>query len=70
MENNIRKLRKMHNLTQIELAEKASVTRQTIIAIEKNKYDPSLKLAFKIAKLLKVPMEKIFILDGKNSNNW
>ena len=68
MKNNIRKFRKMHNLTQIELADKTNVTRQTIIAIEKNKYDPSLKLAFKIAKLLKVPMEKIFILDDKGNN--
>jgi len=70
MENNIRKLRKMHNLTQIELADKTNVTRQTIIAIEKNKYDPSLKLAFKIAKLLKVSMEKIFILDDNENNKW
>lgn len=63
MKNNIRKLRKMHNLTQKELADKTNVSRQTIIAIEKNKYDPSLKLAFKIAKLLKVPIENIFILN-------
>ena len=62
MENNIRKFRKMHNLTQIELADKTGVSRQTIIAIEKNKYDPSLKLALKIAKLLKVPVENIFTL--------
>jgi len=63
MKNNVRKLRKMHKLTQIELADKTNVSRQTIIAIEKNKYDPSLKLAFKIAKLLKVSVENIFILD-------
>lgn len=63
MKNNVRKLRKMHKLTQVELAYKTNVSRQTIIAIEKNKYDPSLKLAFKIAKLLKVPAEKIFILN-------
>lgn len=63
MENNIRELRKMHKLTQMELADKTNVTRQTIIAIEKNKYDPSLKLAFKIAKLLKVSVENIFIFN-------
>ena len=63
MKNNIRELRKMHKLTQKELADKTNVTRQTIIAIEKNKYDPSLKLALKIAKLLKVPVENIFILN-------
>jgi len=60
MENNIRKLRKKYNLTQEELANKTNVSRQTIIAIEKEKYDPSLKLALKIARILKKPVESIF----------
>jgi len=64
MENNIHKFRKMQNLTQEELANRANVTRQTIIAIEKNKYNPSLKLAFKIAKLFKVSIENIFIINN------
>ena len=63
MKNNIRKLRKTHNLTQEELADKTNVSRQTIIAIEKGKYDPSLKLAFKVAKQFKLPVENIFILN-------
>ncbi|MCD4669010.1 MAG: helix-turn-helix transcriptional regulator [Actinomycetia bacterium] len=63
MKNNIRKLRKIHNLTQEELADKTNVSRQTIIAIEKGKYDPSLKLAFKVAKQFKLPIENIFILN-------
>jgi putative transcriptional regulator len=46
-----------------ELADKANVSRQTIIAIEKEKFDPSLKLAFKIARLFKKPIESIFILN-------
>jgi len=47
MKNNIRKLKKIYNLTQENLADKTDVSRQTIIAIEKEKYDPSLKLALK-----------------------
>jgi len=53
----------MHNLTQEELAKKLGVTRQTIIAIEKGKYDPSLELAFKIARFFKVKIEDIFIYE-------
>ncbi len=59
--NNIRTLRFMHGeMTQEELADKAGVTRQTIIAIEKGKYSPSLELAFKIAKVFKKPLEEVF----------
>ncbi|RKX99564.1 MAG: transcriptional regulator, partial [Spirochaetes bacterium] len=51
MKNKLKVYRAMHDLTQEMLADKLGVTRQTIIAIEKGKYDPSLELAFKIAKL-------------------
>jgi len=61
MKNKIKIYRAMHDLTQEELAKKLGVTRQTIIAIEKEKYDPSLILAFKIARFFKVPIEDIFI---------
>jgi len=47
-------------MTQEELAKKAGVTRQTIIALEAQKYSPSLELAFKIAKVFNVPLEKVF----------
>ena len=60
MENTLKELRKQRSLTQEELAQKLGVTRQTIIAIERNKYDPSLRLAFKIAQLFSLPLEKIF----------
>ena len=60
MKNNLKVKRAMHNLTQEELAEKIGVTRQTVIAIESNKYLPSLGLAFKIAKLFKVKVEDVF----------
>jgi putative transcriptional regulator len=61
VQNNIRKLRFLHGeLTQEELAEKAGVTRQTIIALEGGKYAPSLELAFRIALAFGVPLEEVF----------
>lgn len=51
----------MNGLTQEELAKKLEVTRQTIISLENDKYDPSLKLAFKIAEFFDVKIEEIFI---------
>lgn len=50
----------MHDMTQEELAKRVGVTRQTIIAIEKGRYDPSLSLAFKIAKVFNARIEDIF----------
>lgn len=59
--NNIRKLRFFANeMTQQELAEKAGVSRQTIIAIEAGKYTPSLELAFRIADVFAVPIGEVF----------
>ena len=59
--NNIRKLRFFHNeMTQKELADKVGVTRQTIIAMEQDKYSPSLELAFRIALVFGVPLEEVF----------
>ena len=59
--NNIRKLRFNHDeMTQEQLAEKAGVTRQTIIAIESSKYSPSLELAFRIAPAFGVPLGEVF----------
>jgi len=55
--------RAMHNLTQEELAEAIGVTRQTVIAMEKGKYNPSLELAFKIAHYFKVKIEDVFFDD-------
>ena len=59
--NQIRRLRfEANEMTQAELADKASVTRQTIIALEALKYSPSLELAFRIAKVFDVPLEEVF----------
>ncbi|MDO5849644.1 MAG: helix-turn-helix transcriptional regulator [Methanobacteriaceae archaeon] len=60
MKNNLKVYRAMEDITQQELANKLEVTRQTIVAIENNKYDPSLSLAFKIAKFFNVKIEDIF----------
>ncbi len=54
----------MHDLTQEALANELGVTRQTILAIEKGKYDPSLDLAFKIARYFEVSIDQIFIYDA------
>jgi putative transcriptional regulator len=61
MENIIRKKRKGLGLSQEELAKKCGVTRQTINAIENNKYDPTLALAFNLAKKLEVTVDELFI---------
>ena len=61
MKNRLKVYRAMYNLTQEVLAEKLGVTRQTVISIEKGKYDPSLELAFKIARLFQVKIEDIFL---------
>jgi len=61
MKNTLKVQRAMQNLTQEDLAKELGVTRQTIIAIEKEKYDPSLILAFKIARFFKVQIEDLFI---------
>lgn len=65
MKNKLKVYRAMHDLTQEMLADKLGVTRQTIIAIEKGKYDPSLELAFKIARLFNVKIEDVFIYEEK-----
>jgi putative transcriptional regulator len=64
MKNRIKVFRAMHDLTQEALANELGVTRQTILAIEKGKYDPSLDLAFKIARYFKVSIDEIFIYDA------
>ena len=59
--NNVRKLRFLGSeMTQQELAEKIGVTRQTVIAIEQDKYSPSLDVAFRMARVFGVPLEEVF----------
>ena len=61
MRNNIKELRKDKKISQAELADLCKVTRQTINAIENDKYDPSLQLAFDLAKHLNTTVGKLFI---------
>ncbi len=66
MRNSVKVLRKELGLRQEDIAERAGVTRQTIIAIENDKYDPTLALAFKLAQLLRTTVDELFFPDVKN----
>ena len=63
MKNNIKQLRKSEGLRQEDMAKILGVSRQTMIAIENDKYNPTLELAMKIARLLRLHVEEIFVLD-------
>ena len=65
MKNRLRELRAAKEWSQADLADKLGVSRQTINAIETEKYDPSLPLAFKVARLFKKSIEELFELDEK-----
>lgn len=65
MKTRIKELRARHNLTQEQLADKVGVRRETILFIESGKYNPSLKLAFQIAKVLDSKIEEIFLFDDE-----
>ena len=60
MENRLKVLRAMRDWSQAELADRLDVSRQAVNAIETGKYDPSLPLAFKLARLFEMPIEEIF----------
>lgn len=67
MEHRIKELRTSFNWTQEQLSEILGVSRQTIISIENGRYNPSLELAFKIAKLFHLSIEEVFIFEkGEN----
>jgi len=63
MKNKIKVYRAMHNMTQEELAGQLRVTRRTINAIEGDRYNPSIEVAFRMARLFNVPVEELFSLD-------
>lgn len=64
VKNKLRELRAAKQWSQSDLADKLGVSRQTINAIETEKYDPSLPLAFKVARLFKLNIEDVFESDG------
>ena len=63
MRNNIKELRKARGLRQEDFARLLGVSRQTVVAMENNKYDPTLALAMRVARLLEQPVESIFFLE-------
>ena len=63
MNNRIKEFRARYNLTQEELAQKVNVRRETIVFLEKNKYNPSLKLAHDLSRVFIVPIEELFLFE-------
>ena len=67
MRTRIKELRARHDLTQEDLARKVGVRRETILYMEKGKYNPSLKLAHEVAKVLKSTIDELFIFDDEDT---
>jgi putative transcriptional regulator len=67
MKTRIKELRARENLTQEELARKVNVRRETIVFLEKGKYNPSLQLAFDVAQVFGLPVEEVFLLKPKQT---
>ena len=67
MRTRIKELRARHNLTQDDLAKKVGVRRETILYMEKGKYNPSLKLAYDVATALKTTIDELFLFDDENA---
>ena len=68
MRTRIRELREEHGLTQEALAREVDVTRQTILFMEKGKYNPSLRLAYRIARVFERPLEEVFSFEDEEEN--
>ena len=64
MKTRIKEFREKYDLTQEQLAQKVGVRRETIVFLEAGKYNPSLKLAYDVAKVLKTKIEELFIFEG------
>ncbi len=69
MENRLKVYRAMHDLTQEQLAKELGVTRATVNAIEKRRYDPSLKLAFEMARFFEVRIEDLFVYKSEGEGS-
>jgi len=63
MNNRIKELRARHDLSQLELARQVGVRRETIVFLEKGRYNPSLRLAHDIAEFFHLPIEEVFLFD-------
>ncbi len=69
MKNKLEQLRTLAGLTQQELADRVDVSRQTIISLENGRYNPSILLAFRLARLFQQPIESIFIYEDEDLEN-
>ena len=69
LRNNVRELRALAEMTQQQLADRIDLTRQTVIAIEGDKYSPSLETAFRIANVFGVPLEQVFQYQDDRKKN-
>lgn len=69
MKNCLRELRKERGLSQADLAEAIEVSRQTIIGVEADKYDPSLPMAYKLAAFFEIPVEDLFLNPWRASSS-
>ncbi|MEN6347808.1 MAG: helix-turn-helix transcriptional regulator [Syntrophomonas sp.] len=67
MENRLRELRELKNLTQEDIAAMVEVSRQTIISLEKGKYNPSIFLAYKLSRIFGLSIEDVFIFNDEDS---
>lgn len=68
MKTKIKELRAASSITQVDLAKRVGVRRETIVFLEKGKYNPSLQLAYRIAKSFNLSIEEVFILDAGDLN--
>ncbi len=68
MENLLRELREKEGLTQEDLAARVGVSRQTIISLERGRYNPSLLLAYKLARVFGLKIEEVFLLDERKGD--
>lgn len=69
MKNKIAELRRTSGLTQQDMADRLSVSRQTVISLENGRYNPSIMLAFRISKLFKRPIEEVFLFEESGEEN-
>lgn len=68
MKNRLEELRSQRGWTQQELADRVDVSRQTIISLESGRYNPSILLAFRLARLFEMPIEDLFLYDEEDQN--
>ena len=69
MKNRLEEFRNLNGWTQQELADRAEVSRQTIISLENGRYNPSILLAFRMANLFKLKIEELFLYTNEEENN-